>query len=692
MGRSERGLIARKNNAGWKPAVQLEARAPEFSRRRFLQGTALGASALLTSGFNWRDKIPGFPHIKRKSTNLKVIALGMDGVDPVLLRRFVAEGELPTFARLIASGHFSELQTTMPPHSPVAWSSFITGTNPGGHGIYDFVHRDPTKFIPYMSTSRAFDGKRKLTLGDWSVPLDSGRMELMRKGTAFWSVLDENDIFASLYALPANFPVVEGHSNTVSGMGTPDLLGTYGTFTYFSEVDVPGSENFAGGRVIKVSVNNHSVTTKLPGPKNPFAVKSKSAELDLTFQRDPLEQVVRIKIDGHDLVLKKGEWSEWLPIKFEFVPMFSSTAGMVRFYVKELHPTLGIYMSPINIDPLEPSLPICTPHNYSRELTQAVGRFYTQGFPSDTKALSAGVLSDEEYLEQAKWVLEESLRIFNHQFKDFRDGFFFFYFSSTDQNSHMLYRTMDPTHPLYRPDAGPEVKNGLRYFYKRMDEVLAKVMEKVDSQTMLVVLSDHGFAPFTREFHTSSWLLENGFTRLTDSSRRAQGEFYRYVDWAGTKAYALGLNGIYINVKGREPNGTVPPEKVDKVRNEIVEKLSGVVDPLNGSPVITQVYYPEKIYSGPFVNMAPDLVVGFQRGYRISDEAVLGKFPQGIVGNRTDKWSADHCLDPAVVPGILLTNRSCSVPDPGIWDIAPSILNAFGLKPPPSMTGRAVLA
>lgn len=664
-----------------------------MDRRKFLKTTALATAGLAASGFVSRAKssFPS-PHIRNPKIANKVIVLGFDGMDPKLVRRMVAAGELPNFKKVIETGYFGELGTTMPPQSPVAWSSFITGTNPGGHGIYDFIHRDPKAFIPYLSTSRAYNSDRNIKVGNWKIPLESGHVDLMRKGPAFWTTLEEHDIPSSMFALPANFPVVEdGSVKQVSGMGTPDLLGGYGVYSIVTESEIPGSEKFSGGRVFKVSLVDHQCKVKFQGPRNPFRDGKVDSEVELTIRRDPTEQVIKVDVQDQSLILKKGEWSDWVPLRYELMPMFASVAGMIRILVKSVHPELKLYISPINVDPMEPSIPICSPSGYSKELSEAVGRFYTQGLPSDTKALSEGSLSNDEFLQQSKIVLDETLRVFDYEFNRFHEGCFLHYFSSTDQNTHMLWRCMDPNHPLYEPNASPEVKDGVFYFYRKMDAVLGQALTKVDNYTTLMVLSDHGFGPFTREFHLSTWLMENGYTTLSQPDKQEQIDFYQYVDWGKTKAYALGINGIYLNLRGRESRGSVSAGEIDTLKREIAQKLMQVVDPENGQRVIKNVYDSRQIYSGPYVDLAPDLLVGYDRGYRISDEAILGKFPKGIIGNRTNKWSADHCIDPSVVPGIFLSNKRCISPSPGIWDMAPSILNAFGLPAAAGMTGKVVL-
>lgn len=658
------------------------------TRRTFLKniGQAAAAISLLPKAQN---AFPA-PNIRNSRISNKVFVLGIDGMDPNLLTKFIARGEMPTFQKCIETNTFQSLKTTMPPQSPVAWSSFITGSNPGVHGIFDFIHRDPRTFEPYLSTSRTFTAEKSLDIGKWNIPLSKGHVELMRKGRPFWNVLEKNGIPVTLYKLPANFPVEPGSARAISGMSTPDLLGTYGTFTFFTDIDIPNADRFTGGRVVKVKIKDHVFQSQLDGPPNSLRQDKKPVAVPFTVFRDPSESVIKIKIQNQNLLLKQGEWSEWVPLSFELLPYFSGVHGMVRIYVQQVHPHIRLYMSPINIDPMDSELPIANPTSYSRELSQAIGRFYTQGFPEDTKALSNNIFSSEEFLQQSKYVLQERLEAFDHEINWFDDGLFFFYFSSLDQNSHMLLRTMDPNHPLHEPDVSPEVKNAVYYFYKKMDAVLAQTLAKIDNNSSLYILSDHGFAPFTREFHLSTWLVENGYTAVTDKNRFHDSSYYDYVDWSKTKAFAMGLNSIYLNLADREKFGSVAPNEADKIKQEIITKLNNVRDPQTGRNVVVKAYDTSQIYHGAQLVNAPDIVLGYDKNYRISDEAALGGFPQGTFGPRTDKWSADHCMDPTVVPGVFLTNRETSKNDPAIWDLAPTIIRSFGLEPP-QMDGTSLI-
>jgi predicted AlkP superfamily phosphohydrolase/phosphomutase len=667
------------------------------TRRKFLRNTVcsiagLTASSALGAVPSPVAEAPRGPFLRNRKLATKAIVLGMDGLDPVLVRRFVEEGRMPTFKRLMERGHFGSLQTTMPPQSPVCWASFITGTNPGGHGIFDFVHRDPATFTPYLSTSRSHPSESQIKLGSWSIPLASGRVDLLRKGPALWEPFEAADIPATIFQVPANFPVVgKGNTRAISGMGTPDLNGSYGMSSYYADASIQGVEEFTSVRAATVKVIDHKVRSTLKGPQNPFKNTKEATEIEFTATRDPVEKVMKIEIQDKKFILVEGEWSEWIPLRFEFIPYFASVSGNVRFLAKEIHPGFKLYVSPIQIDPFHPSMPISNPEGYSAEVAEAIGLFHTQGLPADIKALSYGVLSDEEYLQQAKTVLYESERALDFELSRFDEGLLFFYFSSPDQNEHMMWRNMDPAHPLYDPTAKPEVHDAVAFFYSRMDDALKRALAKVDSSTLMMVMSDHGFAPFTREFHLSTWLVEQGYTAVKDKKKYHNSKFFEYVDWGRTQAYAIGINGLYLNLKGREKNGSLRAEEAEGVKREIIRKLEQVVDPVNGKPVVMKAYDARELYSGPFTELAPDILVGYHPGYRSSDEAVLGKFPEGILRNRNDKWAADHCMDPRAVPGTLLTNWRCTGQNPGLWDLAPSIIRAFGLSVPEGMTGRALL-
>ncbi len=612
-------------------------------------------------------------------------------MDPQLLTRFMQEGKMPNFATLAQRGSFKRLTSSIPPQSPVAWSNMITGMNAGGHGLFDFIHRDPKTLALYFSASRVEAPKHSIHLGSWVIPLGSGSAEQLRRGKAFWEILDDHGIPNSVFRIPANFPPVAAKGETLSGMGTPDLRGTYGTFSFYTDDPTAVAGAVEGGQVIPVQVENSQVISKLIGPDNSFRKGSPAATEPFSVAVDPLESVARIAVQDHEFVLREDEWSNWVKIEFQLIPFFGKVKGMCRFYLKQAHPRFQLYVSPINIDPADPALPISTPSSYSRFLSEEVGEFYTQGIAEDTKALSDGVLDDKEFLEQSRTVLAEHRRIFDLQFPKFQKGVFFFYFSSLDLNSHMLWRLIDPEHPAYDATLASQYGSVLQDFYQQMDQVLGEVLPKLDEHTTLLVLSDHGFAPYRRSFNLNTWLLNNGYITLKSDANPDDNEPLANVDWSKTRAYGLGLNGLYLNMHARERQGIVTPgAEADALLKEIREKLLAVRDPINNLPVITRVDFAADVYQGPYAHDGPDALVGYNRGYRAGWKTILGAFPPDILEDNTNPWSGDHCMDYTLVPGVLLSNRDIAAATPALTDIAPTILAEFGIAKPKDMMGQSV--
>lgn len=620
----------------------------------------------------------------RTSTEKKVIVLGIDGMDPGLLARFVDEGSMLNFRHFMDGDHFRPLRTSIPPQSPVAWSSFITGMNPGGHGIFDFIHRDPATLSPYLSTSRSEEGAHALSLGSWRVPLSAGRLVLLRRGNAFWEILSRHGISSTILRAPANFPPAVDAAQQLSGMGTPDLQGTYGTFSFYTQHPEAFSGEVSGGKVMPLTVRNRRFQAQLLGPPNSFRTDVEQALVPFHGTVDPENRVVRIELGDHQFLLQEGSWSQWIELEFELVPFLHSVRGICRFYLKQAAPHLQIYVTPVNIHPSHPALSISHPADYSHRLCEQIGLFSTLGIPEDTKALSSGILNEEEFLQQANSVFEEEMRMLEAGLRDFRQGLFFFYLGRLDQLSHMFWSSMDSRHPGFQPDSA--YAGTIRDAYLEMDRVLGRILEKVDDRTTLLVMSDHGFAPFYRAFHLNTWLQQQGYIALT---RGVKEGMLRNVDWSQTKAYGFGFNGLYLNLYGREPRGIVRKgAEEEKLLQEITSSLLELRDPDSGQVVVARVHRPDEIYDGPRVREGPDLVLGYHRGYRASWETTMGRFPDTVLEDNLDKWSGDHLIHAEAVPGILISNRKIRLEEPGLTDLAPTILAEFGLSPDPAMIGQ----
>lgn len=628
--------------------------------------------------------------VARAERHASVVVIGIDGMDPGLLAQFMAQGRMPNFARLAQEGSFDSLETSIPPQSPVAWSNFITGMDPGGHGIFDFIHRDPVTYSPVFSAADVVEPARTITLGDWVLPLSGGGTVLLRKGEAFWQILDRRDVPCTVIRVPANYPPADTRARSLAGMGTPDLLGSYGTFTlYTNDITWQGAQ-VSGGRVVEVEIVDDRARTALTGPRNTLRKDRVPLSQEMWIDVDAEHHAARITVGDVETLLHEGEWSNWVPVDFRVAGPFKSLRGMVRFHLRSASP-LALYVSPLNIDPTEPALLISTPADYAKELAARVGRYYTQGIAEDTKALEAGVFGDAEFVEQTDTLLAERSRMLDAVLDDYQDGFLFFYISTIDQSCHALWRNADPLHPAHPADGTFADRFG--ELYQEMDAMLGRIRERIPQDATLIVMSDHGFAPFYKKVNLNSWLHQNGYLALVRNDEIGQHPLFNNVFWRRTRAYAAGINGLYVNLAGRESKGVVTSgAEYETLLDEISRGLLAMRDPETGEAVITRVYRSRDIYHGEETANAPDLVIGYNRGYRSSDDSALGTITSDIVTPNLGKWTGDHCIDHRWVPGVLLVNRRVTLSDPSLLDMPVTILAQFGVAAPPAMTGRNVLA
>jgi predicted AlkP superfamily phosphohydrolase/phosphomutase len=659
-----------------------------MNRRDFLKWS-LAASSVLAS----KDGLtPLLRASGRRETKAKVLVLGFDGMDPRLLRRWMQEGRLPTFVRLIGGGDLRPLATSIPPQSPVAWSNFITGTDPGGHGIFDFMHRDPKTYIPVFSASLSTEAKKTLKIGDLVLPIRGGEVKNLIQGRAFWQILEEHDIPATIFKIPSNYPPVPTKQRTLSGMGTPDMLGSYGICNFYTTKYAEAQKEMGGGaRIHEVYLIGNRVDAKLPGPVNTFKKERPDSSADFTVWVDPVNPVAKISIQGRELILREKEWSDWIHVRFSLIPT-QSVSGICKFYFKEIRPDFKLYVTPVNIDPGDPALPVSTPGSYSRELAEKFGPFFTKGLPADTSALGNGLLDEGEFLEMDDMVLGERDTILRYELNRFDSGLLFYYVSSTDQRQHMFWRFQDKESPSYDPALAGQYENVIRDIYVEADRILDRALGNIDKSTLVMVMSDHGFNPFRRSFNLNTWLVQSGYHRLRNPFKDDNGDFFSNTDWSRTRAYGIGLNGLYINQKGREQDGTVNPgADSDNLIREIALKLEQVVDPQTGRRAVLRAFVAKDVYHGPHLQHAPDIICGFNEGYRISWGSPTGKIPKDVFEDNKEKWSGDHMGAPEIIPGILATNFKLKAATPALYDLPATILSIFGIQKTPEMIGESII-
>jgi predicted AlkP superfamily phosphohydrolase/phosphomutase len=586
----------------------------------------------------------------------QVIVIGVDGMDPEFVERHIAQ--LPYLAHLRERGSFARLATTTPPQSPVAWSTFITGLDPAQHGIFDFVHRDPQTLEPFLSMGETRPPRFTIPLGPYELPLTHPQVVSLRKGKAFWELLAEHGIPATIIHMPVNYPPVKAGEG-LAGMGTPDLRGTQGTFAYYTDEPDVTEGSVPGGRIVRAEVVEGHTELRIEGPPNSLRRDHSYAAVRLNVDIDPEKPFARVGAGESVTIIREGEWSEWIPVDFALIPHLASVRGMFRVFARQLHPRLQLYVSPINADPMSPDLPISVPGSFSSEIARQIGRYSTLGIPEDTSALRQGAFNLREFLSQSRLVLNDERKLLEESLNRFHEGLLFFYFSSVDQNSHVLWGHHEAE---------------LLGFYRAVDFSIGEAMAK-HPQAELMIMSDHGFTFFDRAVGLNNWLQEQGFLAVKSGTEE--------IDWPRTKAYAMGLNSLYVNLAGRERFGIVQPGRErDGVIQRLREGLLALRDPKNGAAVVETV---------SDTNAAsPDLIVGYGRGYRASWQTGIGGFSTMVLEDNVDAWRADHCVNAADVPGVLFTTRKLRLSDPELKDLPVSVLGLFGLGAGTGMTGRSV--
>lgn len=601
-------------------------------------------------------------------------------------------GELPNLARIRKQGFYSRLRTTYPAQTPVAWSSFATGTNPGGHGIFDFISRDPATYLPDAGLSR-FQKPKNI----FAPP----QVVNNRKGVPLWRTLSDAGVPSVVLRHPCTFPPDEINGRMLAGVGVPDLRGSQSKGTFYTQdrnVQPQESEQ------VMTLPPGPDIKTHVIGPRNTRQSPASDSVCEIRVQAKKDVRALAIETGGMPARIEvcENSWSEWVRFKFKF-SMLQSVTGIARFYARKVEPQIEFYVSAVNFDPAAPIFPVSSPANYAKEATDAIGLFSTLGMAEEHNGLNNGRFDELAFLAQCELVLEERERLMNLELDRFSEGLFFLLYDTPDRVQHMFWRFRDPEHPGYDPDLARDYGSLIEQLYARCDRLLAPVLDKLDDNTLLIVLSDHGFNTFRRAFDTNTWLWQNGLLALKNGCKPSEdcGEGFVQVDWSKTYAYAVGLGGIYLNFKGREQQGILDEgTEAERVRSAITSGLAGIADPKTQKTAIRGVLRKEELYSGPYAANAPDLIVNFCPGFRVSWQSAVGGFANSLIEDNMRKWSGDHIVDPETVPGILFMNKSTVAPPlsrslrqggPNIIDLAPTILNYLGVPVPKLMEGTSLL-
>jgi predicted AlkP superfamily phosphohydrolase/phosphomutase len=680
---------------------------------------AVGAIALTACG----PSSSGKPVRRAKQ---RVFVLGFDGMDPTLARKWMDEGKLPNLKRLSEQGTFAKLETTQPSESPVAWASFATGVNPGKHNIYDFLVRDFQTYLPDLAGV-----KKEPPVFKWGfLPVKRPQVLSTRGGTSFWKHASEDGLKSIVLTVPMNWPMDDIHHGAILG-GLPlgDIRGTLGTFSYWA-TDLSsfeeGNTEF-GGYLKRLLFEGGVAQPLLKGPDNPI-LKQEERELLARQKAGPLSDAdkkrleelattksvdvpftvkwtegsghAEIEVQGTHVDLKSGDWSGWVPLTFKFNAL-AKAHGMAQFHVIRADGELQIYASPVNLDPRDPPVPISHPNEFSKQLADKIGRYRTLGWAEPTMALVEGRLDESDFMYDSNKAMDDRERIFFKNLEDDDWDLFVAAIETTDRVSHMMWRLIDPKHPMYDAALAAKYGDSIEKIYRRADDLVGRIEAKLPPGTAYFVMSDHGFHSFRRGVNINTWLVQNGYMVFHGETGQKKGladlfnrgKFFEGVDWTKTRAYAVGLGQIYFNLRGREGQGIVSSgAEYTALQDEIAAKLVELKDPDTGEAVLRAVYKRDDIYKGEYLQNAPDLQTGFNDGYRVGWQDTLGQIQRTVVENNNRKWSGDHCATATEISGgVFFSNRKISTTSPSIMDLSPTILKLLEVPLPTDADGKPLL-
>lgn len=625
----------------------------------------------------------------------RVVVLGFDGVDPNLLEEYI--GRLPALERLARDGAFLRCRTTNPPESPVAWATFATGQDPGEHGIFDFVRRDlegKDCYRPENGLVQRFPP----VLGPLGFPVRPPRAVNLRGGEPFWDPVARLGHKVSILRMPLTFPAqLERGGELLSGLGVPDLRATQGSYTLFAAGrDAREEYTEFGGRHTKIYPRDGMASAQLEGPPDPRDPRRGRLAVPVRFTFTGGSAAVLLD-NAPAVSLEQGLYSRWTPVTFRAGP-FVVLRGMVRFLLLKGGEDPAIYASPIQIAPHAPPIPISAPPSFAGEMADSLGFFKTAGWPEDTFAANEGVLDDAQVFEDIRDTYRADERLCLDRLDRSGAALLAMVFTAQDRVGHLYYRFRDTRHPAHDPKAIADfyertgVEDPIFESYRWMNDTVAEVLKRLHPRDVLLIVSDHGFHSFRYGMNINTWLAQEGYLALADEAQgrrqRDLDELFRRgvtsgIDWSRTRAYALGLGQIYLNLAGRERDGIVKPEEKEALLAEITRKLLALRGP-DDMHALRDVYRGDAIWSGSRMAEAPELQCAFAEGYRVSWQTALLGVPPALFEPNKRPWSGDHCSnDQRETPGVFLSNVPLG-PDanPGLEQIAPTVTWLFGADRP----------
>lgn len=592
---------------------------------------------------------------------MKTIIIGFDAFDPNVFERLNAAGKLPNLNKFVESGAYARFAVADPPQSEVSWTSIATGLGPGGHGIFDFVHRNPENY----GLSVSLLPTKSSAVGIQFVPPHQAK--------TLFDVAVEDGFPATSLWWPATFPAkLESPVRTIPGLGAPDVHGRLGVGILYTTEPEKWSGDLKTTIEKLESEKDGSFKGMLAGPAAKTLTGTK--EIQLPVQLEIIaDQAAKLTIEKETIDLELGQWSPIFEIPFK-LGFGISVKAVTRALLTQAGSTPAVYLLPLQMHPLHNAWRYATPKGFVKEIWEKCGPFLTLGWPQDTTALEESVITDEQFLHLCELVIEERERVFMYLLDHFEEGVLGCVFDTLDRVQHMFWHS--------QPDI-------IDAWYLKLDALLGRIQERIAHNAKLqdaniLIVSDHGFNNFDHKVHLNRWLVDQGYLALQNEKAASLKD----ADWPKTRAYAIGLNSLYLNLDGREGQGAIKAAEKEAMLNKIKTDLLAWKGP-DGQSVVQRVST-QQDFPGPLAEYGPDFIIGYAPGYRASAETGLGEWGAQAIQPNQDHWGADHCFDAAAVPGVLFSNQPLGVLEaPSYRDfpalaLGKTITPSNAAPPPPS--------
>ncbi len=583
----------------------------------------------------------------------RVFTFFLDGADYGYVQHALSQNLLPNLARLASGGTFAPLATSCPAESPVAFAEILTGCNPGKHGIFDFLHRNPATYMPSVAL---FSFKNGQFHNNLSAPTLCTPLLLA-------------GIKSALIRLPATFPPPPDADLVISGLGVPDIGETWGTAISYEKQLKSDDDLFGTQTKTWKIIGDDRYEIEIDGPSG------KVARLNFFHQGEAWQ--------CGELVFPTNIYSPWIEVDFD------GSKGLIAAHISGAPDDPRILTTPVWGHPGTPQVPALHPDGLGQHFYESTGAFPLSGWPEPNLVYAQGRVDFPALLEmvnRATTILERQA------FEILSDASYRLVMINFEAFDRIAHAGIGET-------ATDEVHAALTGALIRFDDFVGQAMKHFP-EARIIVASDHGFAPWKKRVNVNRWLAENGYLAADlSTSDPTLGNLsnrkllWDGVDWSGTKAYALGLSKLYVNLEGREAQGIVPPGKpAEDLKKQLIEKLCDLKDPETGCSVFTRVLDSKRLYWGEAFSKSAELVLCYNRGYRTDWVSSLGGVGTPVVAPNESRWLADHCgIDPDYVPGILITPGRVSADRVHLMDIAPSILRRFNVPIPEHMDGKPVV-